>query len=252
MDKAYYYEYFQFEREHWWFKVRNRIIYEQILNKVNPQKEISILNIGVATGATSQILSWFGNVVSTEYDHSCCVYTLQQTKIDIIQASVKELPFKNTFFDLVCAFDVIEHVDDDAAAVKEMLRVCKHRGHVVLTVPAYMALWSPHDIVNQHYRRYSIQTLNSLLQFSREIKIIYYSYFNFFLFLPVYCFRFFSRLFTNLITRKDSGSDFSFFQNSPLLNLFCYSIFSIERKLLKYIRLPIGVSIILIASRTPS
>jgi len=249
MDKAYYREYFQFEREHWWFKVRNRIIYENILRVLNPQNKLTTLNVGVATGATSKVLNPFGNVVSVEYDHDCCVYTRQETGIDIIQASALDLPFKDTFFDLVCAFDVIEHIEDDKKAVKEIIRVCKPGGYVVLTVPANMALWSTHDIVNRHYRRYTVQSFINLLQFSHDTKLIYLSCFNFFLFFPIYLFRLSLRLFPNIITRKESGSDFSLFKNNTLINFIFYSIFSFERWLLKFIRFPIGASIIMVAAR---
>jgi ubiquinone/menaquinone biosynthesis C-methylase UbiE len=73
-----------------------------------------------------------------------------------------ELPFKDEEFDLICAFDVIEHVEDDLLGIREMKRVCKNEGLMVLTVPAYMFLWSHHDEVNQHYRRYTLKNLKNL------------------------------------------------------------------------------------------
>src|SRR5690606_21035392 len=75
--------------------------------------------------------------------------------LEVIEASVTDLPFEPHSFDLVCAFDVIEHVENDSLAMQEMYRVCKPGGHVAITVPADMALWSEHDVINHHFRRYT-------------------------------------------------------------------------------------------------
>ena len=165
MDINYYKEYATLERQHWWFKVRgkiiSRLISASIQNKEN--KPLTILNIGAATGKTSELLSKFGKVTSLEYDQDCCNYANEQFNLTIIHGSILDLPFKDEEFDLVCAFDVIEHVEDDLSGVHEMKRVCKRDGQIVLTVPAYLFLWSHHDIVNHHFRRYTLKSLKDLV-----------------------------------------------------------------------------------------
>jgi len=80
--------------------------------------------------------------------------------------------------------NVIEHVDDDKTSVNEMYRVCKSNGNVFITVPAFMSLWSEHDEVNQHKRRYRLNEVKTLFK-DRAGKILFSSYFNSILFIPI-------------------------------------------------------------------
>src|SRR5688572_26761955 len=110
MNKEYYREYYDYERYNWWFKVRYRII-DYFLKKYLPIRDnIRILNIGVATGRSTEILMKYGDVTSLEYDAECCEFTRDVLQIEVIQGSILELPFSDKQFDIVCAFDVIEHV----------------------------------------------------------------------------------------------------------------------------------------------
>jgi len=92
------------------------------------------------------MLEKFGDVTSIEYDEDCCQFLNEVLHIPALQGSITELEFEDNSFDLVCAFDVIEHVEDDSKAASEMLRVCKKDGLVFATVPAFMLLWSEHDV----------------------------------------------------------------------------------------------------------
>lgn len=204
---------------------------------------LKILNVGVATGHTSTLLTKYGEVISVESDEECCVFVKEKLNIDVIHASVTNLPFKDGEFDLVCAFDVIEHVEDDILAVKELKRVCKNGGNVVVSVPALMMLWSQHDVVNQHFRRYRLSKLINL--FKDNGKIIYRTYFNFILFPLIATFRILSRSFVRKASKPGSGSDFSV--NAPsIISGLLYQVFLLEIGFLQVIpRFPIGVSILL-------
>ena len=244
MNKDYYKDYYQMERQHWWFVIRAKIILERIQKLSNPNGSLKILNVGVATGRSTELLEKFGEVTSLEYDQDCCEFLRQELHIPVIQGSVLDLPFESGSFDLVCAFDVIEHVEDDQQAVKELKRVCKDQGLVVVTVPAFMQLWSHHDVVNQHYRRYVLKQLKQLFD-DKTHKTIYYSYFNTFLFIPIWFFRQLSRILPQKWARKESGSDFSVINSKSFLNKIFYTIFNTECIWLRYGRFPFGVSIIL-------
>jgi len=247
MDKNYYLEYFYLERSNWWFRARLNILASQIKKVFKGRTNLNILNIGVATGATSQMLAQFGNVKSVEYDADCYAFVKQQLAIDIEQGSILNLRFKNETFDLVCAFDVIEHVEDDKKAVEEMHRVCKTNGIVMVTVPAFMSLWSQHDVVNHHYRRYKLNELNLL--FGQNMQLMCKSYFNSILFLPIYAVRKAGKLFPALFKRDGSGSDFGMFK-LKLLDTVFYYVFMIEKPLLLMgLKLPFGVSAIIIAKK---
>lgn len=242
MNKQYYLEYFELERHNWWFRVRESIIKDILTRFVGCGQPLKILNIGAATGRTSEMLAAFGDVTSIEYDKDCCEFVRAKTGLPVINASILELPFPEQSFDLVCAFDVIEHVEDDSTAVLEMERVCKRAGYVYVTVPAFKVLWSHHDVVNQHFRRYTLTNLSRLFK-DLEGSNVFKSYFNSVLFLPIFGFRVLSNLFGNK-NRKGSGSDFSVMNGQRWINRFLFKVFSIERPLLKFMRFPAGVSII--------
>ncbi len=244
MDKNYYLEYFRLEREHWWFKVRNKIIIGHIKSLLaHKEGTLKILNIGVATGYTSQLLEEVGEVQSVEYDKDCFEFVKSQLDISIVNASILDLPFDDETFDLVCAFDVIEHVEDDLKAVREMKRVCKADGHLCVTVPAFMFLWSDHDEVNHHFRRYKIPGLVKV--FEQSSKIHYVSYFNTFLFLPIALIRVIGSIKKSQKSTEQKSSDFGMF-NNKFINKLLYSIFQAEIPLLKRkFKFPFGISIIL-------
>jgi ubiquinone/menaquinone biosynthesis C-methylase UbiE len=243
MDKQYYLEYYDLERTHWWFIVREKIIRDALEKNIGGKTGLQILNVGAATGRTSEMLSAYGKVTSIEYDLDCCRLTSERLGIDVIHASVLELPFASDSFDVVCAFDVIEHVEDDLKAVTEMERVCNAGGFIYITVPAYNELWSHHDVVNQHFRRYRMKGILELFK-SRKGSILHKTYFNSILFPPIFAFRIVSNLFGRKRNKNESGSDFSIAKKNTILNKVLFKVFLAERYLLKKFTFSFGVSIL--------
>ncbi|GAB2795466.1 class I SAM-dependent methyltransferase [Rhabdobacter roseus] len=209
-----------------------------------PKQPLRILNVGVATGHTSELLREFGSVESIEYDEECYAFTKKNVLPDLIQGSILELPSPDQVYDLVCAFDVIEHVEEHQKAVEEMKRVCRPDGLVCVTVPAFNFLWNQHDDVNHHIRRYTKSLLTSL--FRKRGQILFSSYFNFWLFFPIAAFRVLSKILPfHQRSVEEAGSDFTVMSGSVFQKLF-YGIFYSETVLLKRgIRLPVGVSLLL-------
>ncbi len=193
-----------------------------------------------------------GNVTSLEYDKECCEFLRNVVDMDVVNGSLTELPFANATFNVVCAFDVIEHIDEDQLAMKEINRVLKPNGFVFLTVPAFGFLWSHHDEVNHHFRRYTLQELQRLVE-KNGINVTFRSYFNFFLFLPVLALRLLTKAIpkrTSSSSKESTGSDFEYFQSSETLNNILFQIFKCENGFLKRgIRFPAGVSALLIGSK---
>jgi SAM-dependent methyltransferase len=249
MDKQYYKEYYKLEREHWWFMARGEILASLIKRNVNPSKRLKILNIGTATGGGTAMLEKFGDVTSIEYDEDCCQFLNEVLHIPALQGSITELEFEDNSFDLVCAFDVIEHVEDDGKAASEMLRVCKKDGLVFATVPAFMLLWSEHDVINHHHRRYKINQFRNLFKVE-DANILFKSYFNFFFFIPIATVRILMWPFQKgkVKAKENAESDFARF-NTGFLNKLFYKIFLIEKSLLKIVRFPVGVSITLMIKK---
>ena len=147
---------------------------------------------------------------------------------------------------MVCAFDVIEHVEDDKLALAEMKRVCKPNGLVTVTVPAFMSLWSHHDIVNQHCRRYTKSNLQQLFT-GNNLAYTVATYYNSILFLPIFMFRLFTKIIPQKWIRKGAGSDATLGSENGLVNKIMYQIFNIELTLLKGMKFPFGVSIFMSA-----
>jgi len=249
MNQSYYKQYYQIEREHWWFIVRNQIIINHLKQTLPNQRPLKVLNVGVATGHLSELLEVFGSVKSVEYDTECYAFTKANVLIDLIQGSILELPFADDTYDLVCAFDVIEHVEEHQLAVDEMKRVCKPQGLVCVTVPTFMFLWNRHDEVNHHVRRYTMSVLEGL--FKKNGSIVFSSYFNFWLFFPIAFFRLLSKLLP-LHRQKieDAGSDFTVL-NGPFFQNIFGRIFKTEDRLIqKKIKLFVGVSALLTWQKT--
>lgn len=212
-----------------------------MMSSLKTRNNADILNVGAATGASSVMLGEFGKVVSLEYDKDCCAFVKEKTGMEFINASITELPFATDSFDVVCAFDVIEHVEDHEQAAKELIRVCKPEGYILTTVPAYRFLWSHHDEVNQHVRRYTRKEFKNL--FIQQTQTTYSGYFNFLLF-PLIAFLRLSDKFLKIKKlRRDAGSDFSIIKNESVNNFF-FRIMNSERFFIRNrISIPFGVSI---------
>ena len=254
MNQDYYKNYYHLERNHWWFVVRLEILGQELQKIISLENNptIKILNIGIATGKTSEMLSEFGEVTSLEYDRVCAEFVRQKLGIEVIEGSILELPFEDNYFDFVCAFDVIEHVEDDKKAVSEMNRVCKSKGKICITVPAFQNLWSHHDEINHHFRRYKMKEIENLFNLQSEelnqnysFEILRKTYFNFFLFIPIWLFRRVISFFLQSRIRTGSGSDFEVYKSNYLLDSILKRVFSLEKKLFRRnISFPFGVSLL--------
>lgn len=241
MDKQFAKDYVGLEEKHWWFCVRKKILLQELNGYLGHLKRSQkILNIGAAGGSTSRLLQGFGEVVSLDINFHLCQVSRQTTGTQTVQAGLPSLPFNDNVFDLVCAFDTLEHVRDDINAAREILRVTKTRGTVVVTVPAVPSIWARHDLLNQHYRRYTKKSLLALFSSATCIRI---TFFNFLLFPFIFLFRKAERLFP---MRK---SDFE--ATGPLLNKILFFIFFLELPLIKIaLPIPIGLSLFSILKKT--
>ncbi|MFM2359837.1 MAG: hypothetical protein RLY16_1830 [Bacteroidota bacterium] len=249
MNNDYVQQYGTLENTHWWFLVRQKIILQTLRRNIvfEAKQPLKILNVGAAAGASSKWLSSLGKVTSVEPD-IFFVEHLRKQNIDVVQASADSLPFETEQFDLVCAFDVIEHVKDDSKAMQEFFRVCKSTGYVCITVPAYQWLWSKHDVVNQHFRRYSSGQIFRLSNNVSSAKLIYCSYFNTVLFLPILLVRALQKI-ARRSRATTAHSDFETYKSGSLQQRFCYQLFSLELVLLRTFKLPFGVSFLALFSK---
>jgi SAM-dependent methyltransferase len=143
------------EFSYWWHVGRLKII-ETYLQKVTKgKKDARILNVGCGTGGTLATLERYGSVDNVDVSDDALAFMRQHGYTSVQRVDGTKLPCQDEVYDIVGAFDVLEHIKDDAIALKEWSRVLKEDGSILLTVPAYQWLWSGHDVAVQHFRRYT-------------------------------------------------------------------------------------------------
>lgn len=171
---------FAVEENHWWYRGRRSVIAEFAEKAVN-KSTASILDVGCGSGRNMQLLSQYGSVSGVDPSPAAVKAAqargLSQTQV----ATATQLPHSEKTFDLITAFDVIEHIDNDVEALQEFRRVGTSTGRLLVTVPAYQWLWSSHDEVNFHIRRYNKKQLQKALALAGW-NIDTVTYFNTFLF----------------------------------------------------------------------
>jgi SAM-dependent methyltransferase len=228
---------------HWFFKGRNRII-QNIVNKIykSSSKDPIILDIGCSTGIiTKDLLSKGFNIFGIDNEDKALEFcTNVGLNGRVIKADIYNLPFLAKSFDCVTAFDVMEHLDD-LVALRQIKRVLRPNGKVLLICPAYHWLWSKKDIVYHHKRRYCKSDLNVILENSGFI-VERCSYFNFFLF-PVFIIAVLSDKYLAALNSKfDFLKPVPFFINVILTKLMFLEAFLVDRY-----GLPFGSSLICLA-----
>lgn len=143
------------DEHHWWYRGRREVI-DQELDRLGLKPRMEALDAGCGSGRTLQELARYcGSVAGLELDPEAAEVARTQGNFDVRTGRVEELPWATDSFDLITCLDVIEHTPDDTVALRELRRVSRSGGWLILTVPAYQALWSRHDEMNHHFRRYS-------------------------------------------------------------------------------------------------
>jgi SAM-dependent methyltransferase len=149
------------EDRHWWYRERRAIIARELRRLGTPGRAIEI---GASGGGNCRTLREFGwDVLATEYLEEG-VEIARQRGFNAIQADARDLPLPSESFDLLVAFDVLEHIDEDDQAAAEIRRVLKPGGTALIAVPCDMELWSEHDVLNNHFRRYDREGLTKLIE----------------------------------------------------------------------------------------
>ena len=146
------------DEHHWWYRGRRRIIEAELQQLPIPPHAL-VLDAGCGSGRTLQELVRYGEVSGIELSPDAAEVARGRGPYDVRIGRLEELPWGDETFDLITCLDVIEHTPDDRVALKELYRVTRPGGHLLVTVPAYQALWSQHDVENHHYRRYERRPL---------------------------------------------------------------------------------------------
>lgn len=150
------------DERHWWYRGRRRVL-DAELDRIGLAPDSRILDAGCGSGRMLDELRARGVVIGVDADAGAVAATRRRGHGARLCA-IERMPFADASFDLVTCLDVIEHTPDDRRTLGELRRVTRPGGTLVVTVPAYQALWSAHDVVNGHYRRYRMPELRAAAQ----------------------------------------------------------------------------------------
>ena len=242
MERVVYQQMAELDDRHWWYRARRHIIAELIRREVRPRSDARILEIGCGTGHNLAMLGGFGHVDGLELDDEARALSEQRLGRKVMSSPLPELAgVADRHYDLIGAFDVIEHIDDDDAALASIAAKLKPGGKFVMTVPAHQWMWSAHDVVNHHKRRYSKRSLKQLVERS-PMQLDKVGYFNSLLFPLAVAERAASKL---------RGKDSADVKLPPVpLNTALEKVFQAEGYLVGRLPLPPGLSLFAIASAT--
>src|SRR6266496_5887662 len=234
---------YQIEETHWWFTGRKRIIagfVERICNGFE-KRSPHILDVGCGTGANLEMLAQFGQAEGVDVSPDALSFCRARGLQNVRQGEAENLPYADASFDLVTGLDVVEHLDDDIAGLKEMRRVLRPGGRALLFVPAFMFLWGVQDDVSHHRRRYTLTELNKKLQ-EADLVVERASYANISFFAPILAGRLLMRL-TGIRPASENNI------NIGALNGLLGRLLGAESWWLRRMSFPFGVSIICVAKK---
>lgn len=241
LEAGYYREQFDIEDSHWWYVGRRRVLRSLLRGFLPVDQPHQALEIGCGGGGNLSLLSEFSSQLTAVEMEPAAVNTAKQRRLgDIHQGKLGDpLQIFTQQYDLIGLFDVLEHIPDDQQALNQIKPLLSDRGQLFITVPAYPFLWTRHDEVAHHYRRYTQKALTDVLERS-GYHVRYAGHFNTILFPPA--------LVTLLAARAlhaDPGEAIK--QPAAPVNALLKALFSFEAWLLPRWRFPFGLSIAAVA-----
>ena len=244
MDVEAYKEMIELQEKHWWFVARRDVIQSFMKVQMNESSTSKVLEIGCGVGGNVGLLSQSGNYLGIDMHKPAIDYCSEKfPQYNFYCARVEDIPheFSSNKFDSIYILDVLEHIDDQLAILKSTQHHLTQNGKILLTVPAFEFLWSPHDDFVHHVRRYTKNGLKKTLE-EAGYKVERISYFNSILFPLALIQRLGMRL-----MKKELSTHLS----TPLavVNWLFRVIFGQEAWILKHTNLPVGLSIMAVVSK---
>jgi len=227
---------FRVEQSHWWYTGRRKILesfLEDICSHITDRRP-RILDVGCGTGANLLMLSKYGDAEGVDISEDALAFCRERGLENVKLGAAEKLPYEDGTFDLVTALDVVEHLDDDLGGLREMRRVLRPGGRVLLFVPTFMFLWGLQDDVSNHRRRYRLPELRRVLE-QAGFEIERTTYANITFFLPILLAR---KLMRATGIKAESENNI----NVPALNGLLGGMLGAESVVLKYMNIPFGVS----------
>lgn len=240
MDRIIFDRMAELDQTHWWYVARRQILSSVIANRIRPPEAAHILEIGCGTGHNFAMLGKFGTVEGIEVDDAA-----RQIASDRLGRAVGSSPLPGSDgvadgrYDLIALLDVLEHIEDDEAALTSIRKKLKPGGRILVTVPANRWMWSAHDTVHHHFRRYNGKSLRRVIS-NAGLKADLVTHFNTVLF-PLAAT---ARILGRLTGRTEADDE----QPAAPLNRMFTSLFGLERHVAGALPMPFGVSLLAIVS----
>lgn len=235
---------FRIEQSHWWYTGRRKILenfVEDICRRVTDRRP-RILDVGCGTGANLLMLSKYGDAEGVDISEDALAFCRERGLEKVKLGAAENLPYDDDTFDLVTALDVVEHLDDDLAGLREMRRVLRPGGRVLLFVPTFMFLWGLQDDVSNHRRRYRMPELRRVLE-RAGFEVERTTYANITFFMPILAMRKLMRL-TGIKAETENNI------NVSALNGVLGNMLGAESFVLRHMNIPFGVSGLCVARNT--
>ena len=236
---------YNLEDSYWWFVGKRRIAQNLIEEFVPLNQREAILDVGCGTGATMCFLDHYGRAYGIDISETALCFCRGRDLSGLSRASALRLPFADSSFSLITAFDVLYHeeVVDDLTALREFHRVCRRGGSVLISEPAFNFLWSGHDIAYHGRRRYIASELKSKLE-KVGFQVVKLSYSNALLFPFIFAFRMWKRL-----SKPSPKARTDLKPLNPYLNKALLAVYNLEASLVRKTRLPVGSSVVCVARK---
>lgn len=244
MEQQLYENTYRSEQSHWWFVGRRTLIFDQIDRAYHDRTDLQILDVGCGTGLNMKYLARYGQVTGADLSSTALNFCRVRGHTRLIKSPIERLPFSDNTFDLVTALDIIEHLDDDLAGLKEIQRVLKPGGRVFILVPAYKFLWSLQDEISSHRRRYITRQLRAVIMGS-GLRVERMTYANTLLFPVVFG----GRIALKVRRRYDTSIENENGLHPGWSNEILKTIFQAEAPLLRHVNAPFGVSILAVGEK---
>lgn len=230
------------EDRHWWYRGRRRVL-DVALDGLHLSPGARLLDAGCGSGRNMVELQRYGQVTGIELSRPSVQAARERQVGEVLEGSVLDMPFANDSFELAVSLDVIEHLEDDVAALRELRRVVTPEGRLLVTVPAYQWLWSRHDVVNHHHRRYSRATLVAAAE-QAGWRCERTTHFNSLLLPPAIAMRA-----AESLSRNDNGSSLDLWVPPGPLNWGLQQPLNLEAGLIgRGMRIPAGLSLLALLS----
>jgi SAM-dependent methyltransferase len=233
------------EASHWWF-LGKRLVLDSLLVRAKASRVGRFLDLGCGTGGILQTLQSRGGglVVGVDRSPLALQFCRERGLEAVVLGDAVKLPFSDGVFGICVMMDILEHIDDEVGLLREAGRVLRPGGAALISVPAFQALWSQHDVTFEHRRRYRRHDLESRVCES-GLRVQWSSYTNFFVFAPALLWRTVRR-WTGLAPTVRTD----FIRVPRPINEALVVTYRLEAALLRHLSLPFGVSVVCVARRT--